>query len=78
MTRGVVGVLVLAGGMLLLPERCGADEVILKDGSRVICEVLELGAGTLKVKTVFAKEIFIDWAQVEASRRTRICPSSHQ
>ena len=66
MLRGIVAVLVLAGGMLLLPERCGADEVILKDGSRIICEVLELGAGKLKVKTVFAKEIIIDWAQVES------------
>jgi len=46
---------------------CGpaeADEIVLKDGSRIIGEVLELAGGKLKVKTVFAQEILINWAEV--------------
>ncbi len=50
--------------LLMGSSTVSADEVTLKDGSRVIGEVEELSGGKLKVKTAFAKEIEIEWAEV--------------
>ncbi len=55
-----------------------ADEVILKDGSRVLGEVLHMVGGKLTVKTVFAKDVEIDWAQVSSLRTEKPLPFVHK
>ncbi len=55
-----------------------ADEVLLKDGSRVVGEVLQMVGGKLTVKTVFAKDVEIDWAQVAALRTEKPLPFVHK
>jgi len=49
---------------VIAPCGVSADEVVLKDGSWIVGEIIQLVGGKLKVKTVFAKEIEIDWEQV--------------
>ncbi len=63
MSRRVVGIFTLLIGINTLGG-IQADEVVLKDGSWVVGEVIKMDGGKLTVKTVFAKEIEIDWNQV--------------
>jgi putative salt-induced outer membrane protein YdiY len=56
--------IVLPAVLALLPRFASADEVIFKDGSRLVGEVLELSGGKLKVRTLFNKEVEADWAEV--------------
>lgn len=60
--------------LVLMFGRAAADEVLLKDGSRIVGEVLHLDAGKLKVKTVFAKEIEVAWSEVTGLNIDRSVP----
>ncbi len=51
---------------LLAVSPAAADEVILKDGSKLVGEVQRLDGGKLKIKTGFAGELEIDAAQVKS------------
>jgi putative salt-induced outer membrane protein YdiY len=63
-----------AAALCLLWSGLRADEVLLKDGSRVVGEVQSLVDGKLKVKTAFAKEIEIAWPEVAGLTTEKTLP----
>lgn len=49
---------------MLLVQNAGADEIIMRDGSRLLGEVVKRENGTLDFKTVYAGVIKVNWDQV--------------
>lgn len=51
-----------------------ADEVVLKDGSKIIGEIQSMEGKSLHVKTVFNKDVVIDWEQVATLKTEKPMP----
>ena len=57
-------VILLSAATLLAAQQARADELIMKDGSRLIGEVVKRENGTLEYKTTFAGVIKVNWDEV--------------
>ena len=53
-------------GLLVFASAVSADQVVLKDGSKIVGQVQDLIKGKIRIKTKFAAEINFDWSQVKS------------
>jgi putative salt-induced outer membrane protein YdiY len=65
----------MASGLgVLVGVAAAADEVVLKDGNRIIGEVVDLVEGTLTFKVGFAADLKIKWSEVKSLRTDKPLP----
>ncbi len=64
MLRSFPALVILATAAITAASPVAADEIVLKDGSRIQGEIVKLVGGKLTVKTTFAGTVTVSWAEI--------------